>query len=196
MAEIVLSARLSLSASSVVVLRLCSPSQRRTQQSTDLSHRPIGVVGCARLWHALAGATMGRFPVVPDWRSGHTGSKVVALWLTLLSDDGSRGRLGDGGVSVAMSVGAEAEGAARASAGVCSMLNAKPKIEEAKTGQGVTDGDRDIAANSRHAKSGVYDNGKAHGASRWRFTAAVVAPELEEWGTGARRPQHSRTCHP
>eukprot|EP00962_Isochrysis_galbana_P018816 scaffold5452_cov127-Isochrysis_galbana.AAC.7 len=57
-----------------------------------------------------------------DNRQRHTGSKVVALWLTLLSDDGSGGRLGDGGVSVTMSVGAEAEGAARASAGVCSML--------------------------------------------------------------------------
>eukprot|EP00962_Isochrysis_galbana_P055548 scaffold27325_cov243-Isochrysis_galbana.AAC.5 len=117
----ILSARLSLSANSVVVLRLCSPSQRRTQQSTDLSHRRIGVAGCARLWQALAGA-VGRFSIVPDWRSGHTGSKVVALWLTLLSDDGLRGRLGDGGVSVTMSVGAEAEGAARASAGVSSML--------------------------------------------------------------------------
>eukprot|EP00962_Isochrysis_galbana_P036203 scaffold12470_cov119-Isochrysis_galbana.AAC.15 len=86
------------------------------------------------LARALADATthlvvkinaVGMFPVVPIWRSGHTGSKVVALWLTLLSDDGSRGRFGDGGVSVAMSVGAEAEGAARASAGVCSMLNQK-----------------------------------------------------------------------
>jgi len=124
--------RLSLTARNVwlFVLRLCSPSQRRTQQSTDLSHRPIGVVGCARLWHALAGAA-DRYSVVLIWFSGHTGSNVVALfsffgfWLTLLSDDGSRGRFGDGGVSVAMSVGPEAEGAARASAGVCSMLNQK-----------------------------------------------------------------------
>eukprot|EP00962_Isochrysis_galbana_P025184 scaffold7738_cov107-Isochrysis_galbana.AAC.10 len=116
--------RLSLTARNVVVLRLCSPSQRRTQQSTDLSHRPIGVVGCARLWHALAGA-VGRFSVVIIWLSGHIESIVVALWLTLLPDDGSRGRFGDGGVSVAMSVGPEAEGAARPSAGVCSMLNQK-----------------------------------------------------------------------
>eukprot|EP00962_Isochrysis_galbana_P032163 scaffold10540_cov116-Isochrysis_galbana.AAC.11 len=43
-------------------------------------------------------------------------------------DDGSRGRLGDGGVSVTMSVGAEAEGAARASAGDCSMLNQKYRL--------------------------------------------------------------------
>eukprot|EP00962_Isochrysis_galbana_P022563 scaffold6748_cov122-Isochrysis_galbana.AAC.4 len=78
----------------------------------------------ARLWHALAGA-VGRFPVVTIWLLGHTGSKEVALWLTLLSDDGSRGRFGDGGVSVTMSVGPEAEGAARASAGDCSMLNQK-----------------------------------------------------------------------
>eukprot|EP00962_Isochrysis_galbana_P011351 scaffold3183_cov120-Isochrysis_galbana.AAC.13 len=66
-----------------------------------------------------------RYCVVLIWFSGHTGSNVVALWLTLLSDDGSRGRFGDGGVSVAMSVGPEAEGAARASAGVCSILNQK-----------------------------------------------------------------------
>eukprot|EP00962_Isochrysis_galbana_P029872 scaffold9626_cov114-Isochrysis_galbana.AAC.3 len=74
----------------------------------------------------MAGAA-DRCSVVQSWYSGHTGSVVscgcvVALWLTLLSDDGSRGRFGDGGVSVAMSVGPEAEGAARASAGVCSML--------------------------------------------------------------------------
>jgi len=50
------------------------------------------------------------------------GQKVVALWLTLLPDDGSRGRFGDGGVSVAMSVG---ERRARQRASVCSMLNQK-----------------------------------------------------------------------
>eukprot|EP00962_Isochrysis_galbana_P007437 scaffold2007_cov123-Isochrysis_galbana.AAC.3 len=64
-----LSELLSLTASkNVGVLRLCSPSQRRTQQSTDLSHRLIGVVGCARLWHALACA-VDRIAVVILWLS-------------------------------------------------------------------------------------------------------------------------------
>jgi len=69
------------------------------------------------------------FPDVTNWLSGHTGSNVVALWLTLLPDGGSRGRFGDGGVSVSMSVFRDhvgrpkgRKGAARASAGDCSML--------------------------------------------------------------------------
>eukprot|EP00962_Isochrysis_galbana_P033990 scaffold11440_cov136-Isochrysis_galbana.AAC.1 len=49
----------------------------------------------------------------------------VALGLTLLSCVGSRGRFGDEAIPMSMSFGAEAEGAARASAGVCSMLNQK-----------------------------------------------------------------------
>jgi len=69
---------------------------------------------CCVLW------TGDRYSVVLIWFSGNTGSNVVALWLTLLSDDGSRGRFGDGGVSVAMSVGPEAKGAAR----VCGRLPA------------------------------------------------------------------------
>jgi len=46
----------------------------------------------------------------------------VGLGLTLLSCAGSRGRFGDDGIPMSMSFGTEAEGAARASAGVCSML--------------------------------------------------------------------------
>eukprot|EP00962_Isochrysis_galbana_P040430 scaffold14634_cov112-Isochrysis_galbana.AAC.1 len=34
----------------------CCLHRRTTSGLTDLSHRPIGVVGCARRWHALAGA--------------------------------------------------------------------------------------------------------------------------------------------
>eukprot|EP00962_Isochrysis_galbana_P003571 scaffold1013_cov108-Isochrysis_galbana.AAC.1 len=56
--------------------------------------------------------------------SGIAGAKGMALWLTILPCAGSRGRFGDDWISMSMSVGAEAEGAARASAsaGVCSML--------------------------------------------------------------------------
>eukprot|EP00962_Isochrysis_galbana_P005743 scaffold1552_cov144-Isochrysis_galbana.AAC.4 len=50
------------------------------------------------------------------------GANGVALGLTLLSCAGSRGRFGDEAIPMSMSFGAEAEGAARASTGVCSML--------------------------------------------------------------------------
>eukprot|EP00962_Isochrysis_galbana_P013629 scaffold3863_cov166-Isochrysis_galbana.AAC.2 len=57
--------------------------------------------------------------------SSIAGSNGAALWLTLLSCAGSRGRFGDEAISMTVSFGAEAEGAARASAGNCSMLTQK-----------------------------------------------------------------------
>jgi len=60
-----------------------------------------------------------------NWLSGLTEAFEVALWLTMLPCAGSRGRFGDEWISMTMSFGAEAEGAARASAGDCSMLNQK-----------------------------------------------------------------------
>jgi len=63
--------------------------------------------------------------VVLNWLSSIAGSNCVALWLTLLSCAGSRGRFGDEAIPMSTSFGTEAEGAARASAGVCSMLNRK-----------------------------------------------------------------------
>eukprot|EP00962_Isochrysis_galbana_P004053 scaffold1130_cov127-Isochrysis_galbana.AAC.5 len=114
----------SLSADCVVVLRLCGPSQGGAQMSTDLRHRPIGVVRCARLWQALAGA-LGSKTVVTDWLSGNTEAIEVALWLTMLPCVVSRGRFGDAWMSMTVSFGSEAEGAARASAGNCSMLTQK-----------------------------------------------------------------------
>eukprot|EP00962_Isochrysis_galbana_P011497 scaffold3223_cov115-Isochrysis_galbana.AAC.1 len=57
--------------------------------------------------------------------SSIAGSNGAALWLTLLSCAGSRGRFGDEAISMTVSFGAEAEGAARASAGNCSMLHSQ-----------------------------------------------------------------------
>eukprot|EP00962_Isochrysis_galbana_P040227 scaffold14553_cov120-Isochrysis_galbana.AAC.4 len=63
---------------------------------------------------------------VSDWFSGgHSEAIVVALRLTMLPCACSRGRFGDAWMSMTVSFGAEAEGAARASAGNCSMLNQK-----------------------------------------------------------------------
>eukprot|EP00962_Isochrysis_galbana_P057956 scaffold30592_cov112-Isochrysis_galbana.AAC.1 len=94
----------SLSAGFVVVLRLrlCDSSERGAQ--------------------VLAGA-LGSKTVVTDWLSGNTEAFEVALWLTMLPCAASRGRCGDAWMSMMVSFGSEAEGAARASAGVCSMLN-------------------------------------------------------------------------
>eukprot|EP00962_Isochrysis_galbana_P009516 scaffold2651_cov118-Isochrysis_galbana.AAC.5 len=77
-----------------------------------------------RLWQALAGS-QGRYSVVTGWLSGIAEAKGMVLWLTILPCAGSRGRFGDDWIPMSMSVGTEAEGAARASAGVCSMLNQK-----------------------------------------------------------------------
>eukprot|EP00962_Isochrysis_galbana_P044927 scaffold17550_cov119-Isochrysis_galbana.AAC.2 len=49
--------------------------------------------------------------------SGKTEAGEVALWLTMLPCDASRGRFGDSWRSMTVSFGSEAEGAARASAG-------------------------------------------------------------------------------
>eukprot|EP00962_Isochrysis_galbana_P004095 scaffold1141_cov128-Isochrysis_galbana.AAC.16 len=91
---VLLSIFLSLSADCVVVLRLCGPSQRGAQLSTDLRHRPIGVTG--------------------DWLSGHSEAFAVAIWLTMLPCADSRGPFGDEWMSMTVSFGSEAEGAARA----------------------------------------------------------------------------------
>eukprot|EP00962_Isochrysis_galbana_P032830 scaffold10868_cov121-Isochrysis_galbana.AAC.5 len=94
----------SLSAGIMVVLRLCDSSERGAQ--------------------ALAGA-LGSKTVVTDWLSGITEAIEVALWLTMLPCAVSRGRFGDAWMSMTVSFGSEAEGAARASAGNCSMLTQK-----------------------------------------------------------------------
>eukprot|EP00962_Isochrysis_galbana_P017235 scaffold4961_cov114-Isochrysis_galbana.AAC.9 len=57
--------------------------------------------------------------------SGHSEAFAVAIWLTMLPCAESRGRFGDEWMSMTVSFGSEAEGAARASAGVCSILNQK-----------------------------------------------------------------------
>eukprot|EP00962_Isochrysis_galbana_P046749 scaffold18898_cov116-Isochrysis_galbana.AAC.2 len=85
------------------------------------------------MWLAVpvpgAGAAGGRGIAMclklSTWLSGIAGAKSMALWLTILPCAGSRGRFGDDWIPISMSVGPEAEGAARASAGVCSMLNQK-----------------------------------------------------------------------
>ena len=69
---------------------------------------------------ALAGSLCRHF-VIQSWISSIAGSNGVALGLTLLSCAGSRGRFGDEAMSMTVSFGAEAEGAARASAGGYSM---------------------------------------------------------------------------
>eukprot|EP00962_Isochrysis_galbana_P039041 scaffold13969_cov125-Isochrysis_galbana.AAC.1 len=68
---------------------------------------------------------LDRKTVDSGWLSGVTEAFGVALWLIMLPCAGSRGRFGDEWISMTMSFGAEAEGAARASAGVCSMLDHK-----------------------------------------------------------------------
>eukprot|EP00962_Isochrysis_galbana_P029533 scaffold9442_cov117-Isochrysis_galbana.AAC.13 len=85
---------------------------------TTPTHR--GGVMCKALWQALAGS-LSRYFVVQTRISSIAGSNGAALWLTLLSCAGSRGRFGDEVISMTVSFGAEAEGAARASAGRCSM---------------------------------------------------------------------------
>eukprot|EP00962_Isochrysis_galbana_P004499 scaffold1232_cov127-Isochrysis_galbana.AAC.9 len=86
------------------VLRLCDSSERGAQ--------------------ALAGALCSK-TVVTDWLSGNAEAVEVALWLTMLPCDDSRWRFGDAWMSMTVSFGSEAEGAARASAGNCSMLTQK-----------------------------------------------------------------------
>eukprot|EP00962_Isochrysis_galbana_P009896 scaffold2741_cov134-Isochrysis_galbana.AAC.12 len=73
---------------------------------------------------ALAGigrCALDSITVVSDWLSGIAEGFGVALWLTMLPCAGSRGRFGDDGIPMTVSFGTEAEGAARASAGVRSM---------------------------------------------------------------------------
>eukprot|EP00962_Isochrysis_galbana_P002167 scaffold564_cov101-Isochrysis_galbana.AAC.5 len=92
----------SLSAGIVVVLRLCDSSER----------------GAQVLWAAKQSS-------LTDWLSGNTEAIEVALWLTMLPCAVSCGRFGDAWMSMTVSFGSEAEGAARASAGNCSMLTQK-----------------------------------------------------------------------
>jgi hypothetical protein len=66
--------------------------------------------------HAVAPSPTRRFAPTPD---------EVAPGLTLLAGAASRGRFGESGTEVSMLPGPEAEGAARASAAACSMLNQK-----------------------------------------------------------------------
>jgi len=66
--------------------------------------------------------------VVSDWLSGLGDAFEVALWLTMLPCAESGGRFGDEWMSMTMSFGSEAKGAARASAGDCSMLNQKNRF--------------------------------------------------------------------
>mmetsp|Transcript_24618 Transcript_24618/g.77353 ORF Transcript_24618/g.77353 Transcript_24618/m.77353 type:complete len:80 (-) Transcript_24618:207-446(-) len=59
--------------------------------------------------------------VVSCWCSGHVEAACVALGLTMLPFTGLRGWLGGSGMAMLSVVGAQAEGAARASAGCGSM---------------------------------------------------------------------------
>eukprot|EP00962_Isochrysis_galbana_P024374 scaffold7467_cov140-Isochrysis_galbana.AAC.3 len=66
-------------------------------------------------------STYNDSPVGTSYIRDIGGPNGVALWLTLLSCAGSRGRFGDEAMSMTVSFGAGAEGAARASAGGYSM---------------------------------------------------------------------------
>eukprot|EP00962_Isochrysis_galbana_P050479 scaffold21856_cov174-Isochrysis_galbana.AAC.2 len=100
-------------------------SQSGAQQSAYLietSSRKGGVM-CKDL--ACACAPLGaQAVVVLCWCSGHAEAADVALWFTMLPFTGLRGCLGDSGMAmlIVVVVGAQAEGAARASAGSSSML--------------------------------------------------------------------------
>eukprot|EP00962_Isochrysis_galbana_P050690 scaffold22058_cov124-Isochrysis_galbana.AAC.1 len=74
-----------------------------------------------RLWQCLACAPLGAQAVVLCWCSGHAEAACVALGLTMLLFTGLRGWLGGSGMAMLNVVGAQAEGAARASAGCSSM---------------------------------------------------------------------------
>eukprot|EP00962_Isochrysis_galbana_P047345 scaffold19288_cov142-Isochrysis_galbana.AAC.4 len=80
---------------------------------------------------ALAGAR-GSKTVVTDWLSGNTEAIEVALWLTMLPCVVSRGRFGDAWMSMTVSFGSEAEGAARASLVVAGHLAANSELAHAR----------------------------------------------------------------
>eukprot|EP00962_Isochrysis_galbana_P029124 scaffold9278_cov117-Isochrysis_galbana.AAC.10 len=85
------------------------------------------VQGSGRLWQGHW--SLDRCTVVTGWLSGIAGANGLALWLTMLPCAWSRGRFGDDWIPMSMSFGAEAEGAARASAGErASLLHANPKL--------------------------------------------------------------------
>eukprot|EP00962_Isochrysis_galbana_P034868 scaffold11883_cov137-Isochrysis_galbana.AAC.1 len=66
--------------------------------------------------------------VVLNWLSSIAGSNCVALWLTLLSCAGSRGRFGDEAIPMSTSFGTEAEGRRSGARVSGRLLHAKPKI--------------------------------------------------------------------
>jgi len=77
---------------------------------------------CKALACSGIGGSLDRLSFVSSgWLSSTAGAFGLALCLTMLPCARSRGRFGDDGMPMSM-FGAEAEGAARASAGVCSML--------------------------------------------------------------------------
>eukprot|EP00962_Isochrysis_galbana_P053330 scaffold24758_cov129-Isochrysis_galbana.AAC.2 len=98
------------------------------------------------------------------WLSSIAGALGVALWLTMLSCAGSRGRFGDDGIPMSMSFGAEAEGAARASAGT----QPEPQITENET------------TPRTHRKTGAKPNTKTKAENRKPRTAHTAVEQHDE----------------
>jgi hypothetical protein len=107
----------------MVLWTRCS-TQGGALSTSDLERPLIRVTWCARLWLVLevlwqaSSCALLRF-------SGSLGCFWVALWLTFLPDALLRGFFGDSDLVVSMLAGPAAMGAARASAGACSMRTPK-----------------------------------------------------------------------